>query len=96
MLESEKPIAHDVKFNVKNEEYKPFVIFEESIIYNGAKGSLVESIPLLDKRESNSAVIYVPASFGYNKQELAMVVTLSVMSEFCFNCLVVYEKITVS
>lgn len=73
VLESEKPITQDIKFNVKNEEFKSFVIFEESIIYNGAKGSLVESIPLLDKRESNSAVIYVPASFGYNKQELAMV-----------------------
>ena len=73
VLESEKPITQDIKFNVKNEEFKPFVIFEESIIYNGAKGSLVESIPLLDKRESNSAVIYVPTSFGHNKQELAMV-----------------------
>lgn len=73
VLESEKPILHDVKFNVKNEEYKPFVIFEESIIYNGAKGSLGEAIPLLEKIESYSAVIYVPASFGYNKQELAMV-----------------------
>lgn len=73
VLESEKPISQDIKFNVKNEELKPFVIFKESIIYNGAKGALGESIPLLDKRESNSSVIYVPTSFGHNKQELAMV-----------------------